>query len=153
MGYVGIPQDDPDMWANLTIIPASLIYFFYNVRILRHPELYSTDFFYYYGDILYFVNSLCYTVAALRDDGWFWFMPLAGQWSTSQEDFMIYEVIRVIATPKPRTPAVSPLRSDDRAASSPFRVTGRPDADRVECKTIAMMGGRVRLSVIKHDSR
>jgi len=32
------------------------------------------------GDKLYFINSIIYTITALRDDGWFWYMPVAGGW-------------------------------------------------------------------------
>jgi len=91
--------DDPDIWANLNITIPSLIYLVYNIQILMHPENYGVNFLYVKGmklqqlpvlqthsllllkgDILYFAGSVFYLFASLRDDGWFWFLPLAGSY-------------------------------------------------------------------------
>lgn len=49
------------------------------MQILRDPSTYATNFLYTYGDIFYFMNSILYLLSCLRDDGWFWFMPVAGE--------------------------------------------------------------------------
>jgi hypothetical protein len=41
--------------------------------------LYSSDELYQSGDIVYFINSIFYMIAALRDYGWCWFMPTFGR--------------------------------------------------------------------------
>jgi hypothetical protein len=45
-----------------------------------YPEEYSTSDLYTYGDILGFIGSIYYILGTLRDDNWFWFLPLAGQY-------------------------------------------------------------------------
>ncbi|CAF0966581.1 unnamed protein product [Didymodactylos carnosus] len=45
-----------------------------------YPDQYGTNYLYTNGDILYFVGACYYIFACLRDDGWFWFMPFAGQY-------------------------------------------------------------------------
>jgi hypothetical protein len=96
-------QDDPDVWACLTILPGALLYVVYNLQILHDPSLYASYALYVQADWLYFVNSLLYTAAALRDDGWFWFMPLAGQWRDTKSaetthgmppDYLLHEILR-----------------------------------------------------------
>jgi len=71
--------DDPDIWANFFIVVPSLVYISYNGQVLNNPESYETNTLYEVGDVLYFIGAVFYVVAALRDDGWFWFGPLAGQ--------------------------------------------------------------------------
>jgi hypothetical protein len=90
-------QDDPDQWANLTIVAAAATYLSYNVQILQRPEEYGANKLYHLGDVLYFVNSIFYTMAALRDDGWFWWMPLSGQLRGSSRilDKMVVESLQV----------------------------------------------------------
>jgi hypothetical protein len=74
----GWTLDDPDLWAMITIFIGALLYLIYNIQNLISPESYFDNYMYQYGDIFYFINSLYYLVATFRDDGWFWFMPLAG---------------------------------------------------------------------------
>jgi len=75
----GWTLDDPDFWAVVFIVVPSLVYVAYNFQIVRDPSLYGTDMLYSTGDILYACGASCYLAAALRDDGWFWFMPSAGR--------------------------------------------------------------------------
>ena len=56
------------------------MYIVYNAQITQNPAEYATNFLYENGDIVYFVGACYYMFAAMRDDGWFWFMPLAGRW-------------------------------------------------------------------------
>lgn len=72
--------DDPDIPANITIIIASLIYLYYNIIISISIKNYQNDYTYIYGDYMYFINSIFYLLAALRDCEWFWFMPTWGRW-------------------------------------------------------------------------
>ncbi|CAF1557844.1 unnamed protein product, partial [Didymodactylos carnosus] len=76
----GFSLDDPDTVAYLCTFISSLIYITYNIQITAHPEQYGTNYLYTYGDIVYFVGACYYCFACLRDDSWFWFMPLAGQY-------------------------------------------------------------------------
>ena len=79
----GFTLDDPDTIASLTTLAASIMYFVYNIQISISPELYATNFLYTQADILYFVGSCYYLFAALRDDHWFWYLPLAGQYGVA----------------------------------------------------------------------
>jgi hypothetical protein len=65
-----------DAWANLfTLVPAA-VYLAFNATIILTPERYATSGLYVIADVLYAVGSAFYLLSALRDDGWFWFMPL-----------------------------------------------------------------------------
>lgn len=75
----GWTLDDPDAWANMLIVAPSLMYFAYNVVILQHPEQYGTNDLYVKADIAYWVGSVMYLIAALRDDGWCFWYPTGGQ--------------------------------------------------------------------------
>jgi hypothetical protein len=76
----GFTLDDPDTiaWAATTI--SSFVYMVYNIQINVDPEQYGTNTLYTNGDIVYFVGSCYYIFAALRDENWFWFLPVAGQY-------------------------------------------------------------------------
>ncbi len=76
----GFSLDDPDTIAYLATTIASIIYFIYNIQINTDPEQYGTNLLYTYADILYFIGACYYIFAALRDDHWFWSLPLAGQY-------------------------------------------------------------------------
>jgi len=85
MAYERVPGrgwslDDPDVIAFLCTFGSSCVYITYYIEITLHPEEYATNFLYENGDIVYFVGSVYYLLASMRDDGWFWFMPLAGRW-------------------------------------------------------------------------
>jgi hypothetical protein len=75
----GFTLDDPDFHANWTLLCGAILYLVYNIQVLRSPELYSSDELYQSGDIVYFINSIFYMIAALRDYGWCWFMPTFGR--------------------------------------------------------------------------
>jgi hypothetical protein len=76
----GFTLDDPDTvaWAATTI--SSFVYMVYNIQINVDPTQYGTNYLYTYGDIVYFVGSCYYIFATLRDENWFWFMPVSGQY-------------------------------------------------------------------------
>lgn len=77
----GFTFDDPDLWANITIDIGAIYYLYYNVSLfVNHFDNYDTNFVYETGDIYYFINSVIYTIAALRDCGAFWYLPTAGIW-------------------------------------------------------------------------
>lgn len=77
----GLTLDDPDIWANITIVLAASFYVYYNFDMYQHSfKDYDTARSYKIGDVLYLVNSVLYTLASCRDCGAFWFMPTAGIW-------------------------------------------------------------------------
>lgn len=76
----GYTLDDPDTVAYTLTTLSSFIYITYNIQILRNPEEYGTNLVYFYGDIVYSVGAFFYLWANLRDDGWLWWLPLAGQY-------------------------------------------------------------------------
>lgn len=71
--------DDPDLWGIVLIVAPSAVYLAYNVQILRDPTQYGENYLYMTGDVLYAAGSYAYLIAALRDDGWLWFLPTAGR--------------------------------------------------------------------------
>ena len=71
--------DDPDVWANFLVVIPSIIYVHYNAYILSHTDQYGTYDLYVQADIAYFVGAIFYLIAALRDDGWFFWCTTAGQ--------------------------------------------------------------------------
>eukprot|EP00299_Pterocystis_sp_00344_P008429 c3192_g1_i1.p1 GENE.c3192_g1_i1~~c3192_g1_i1.p1 ORF type:complete len:226 (-),score=21.76 c3192_g1_i1:57-734(-) len=76
----GWTLDDPDLWACLFIVIPSFIYFAYNVQIICNLHEFGSNLLYVKADICYFVGAVCYLLAAMRDAGWFYFMPVAGAW-------------------------------------------------------------------------
>ena len=76
----GFTLDDPDVIGFSTTTISSFIYMTYNIQINIEPEQYGTNYLYTYGDIVYFVGACYYIFASMRDDHWFWFLPLAGQY-------------------------------------------------------------------------
>jgi len=78
----GYTLDDPDVWANLTLVVPSIIYVVYNIQLQFDPLLYETNFVYVTADKLYMANALLYFTGGLRDVGWFWFMPTGGKFPT-----------------------------------------------------------------------
>ena len=76
----GYTFDDPDTVAYTLTTLSSFIYITYNIQILTDPEQYGTNTLYYYGDIIYSVGAVFYLLANLRDDGWLWWLPVAGQY-------------------------------------------------------------------------
>ena len=81
----GWTLDDPDMLANITIIISAMIYLIYNIQVNTNTSSEIHNYFYIYGDIFYFINSIFYTFAAMRECGWFWFMPAWGRWVSIEE--------------------------------------------------------------------
>jgi len=66
------------VWALGTIFCGAITYLTYNCQNIHNPNGYATNKLYLLGDAFYGANSLLYLIAGLRDDGWWWFMPLAG---------------------------------------------------------------------------
>ncbi|CAF1307389.1 unnamed protein product [Rotaria sordida] len=79
----GFTLDDPDVIAYSCTTISSIVYLVYNIQINVKPELYGTYYLFTYGDIVYFVGACYYIFASLRDDHWFWFLPLAGQYGVA----------------------------------------------------------------------
>ncbi|CAF1455417.1 unnamed protein product [Didymodactylos carnosus] len=99
----GFAFDDPDTFACLTTTVASCIYVAYNIRMVIHPEEYDTNHLYYKGDILFAVGGFFYIMAAMRDDGWLWFMPFAGQYGIAVGKVKTGKRIKVGLPPYPIT--------------------------------------------------
>mmetsp|Transcript_34267 Transcript_34267/g.34929 ORF Transcript_34267/g.34929 Transcript_34267/m.34929 type:complete len:349 (+) Transcript_34267:181-1227(+) len=75
----GWTLEDPDMLANFTVLLGALLYLIYNCEVCRHYDSVQTNMLYVRGDEIYFLNSIFYLLAALRDCQWFWFMPSWGR--------------------------------------------------------------------------
>ncbi len=71
---------DPDFHANWTILAASIIYLVYEAHVYLKPSAYASNYLYQIADLLYFCNSVLYLLAALREYGWFWFLPSMPRW-------------------------------------------------------------------------
>lgn len=48
-----------------------------------YPEQYGINQIFATADILGFVGSVFYILGTLRDENWFWFLPLAGQYGVA----------------------------------------------------------------------
>jgi len=75
----GWTLDDPDTWANLSILTPAVIYIVYNAQMQLYPDEYGVNLLYITADKIYMFNAIIYFVASLRDVGWFWFMSTAGR--------------------------------------------------------------------------
>ncbi len=76
----GYTLDDPDMISCVAMVANAIIYLIYNIQLIVSPEHYETNMLYKYADIIGFVDTCFCVFACLRDDDWFWFLPLAGQY-------------------------------------------------------------------------
>jgi hypothetical protein len=77
----GLTLDDPDLWANITIDIGAIYYLYYNLSLFAmNFNNYDTNYIFVTGDIFYFINSVLYTIASLRDCDLFWYLPTAGIW-------------------------------------------------------------------------
>ena len=76
----GYTLDDPDTVAYILTTLSSFVYITYNIQVLMDPYQYGTNQIYFIGDIMYFVGAFFYLWANLRDDGWLWWLPVAGQY-------------------------------------------------------------------------
>jgi hypothetical protein len=76
----GYTLEDPDMIAILSLLANAIIYLVYNIQINVSPEHYETNTLYKSADVLGFIEACFCVLACLRDDHWFWFLPLAGQY-------------------------------------------------------------------------
>ncbi|CAF2833113.1 unnamed protein product [Rotaria sp. Silwood2] len=76
----GYTLDDPDMISCLAMVANAIMYLVYNIQLNVSPEHYETNMLYKYADIIEFVDACFCVFACLRDDDWFWFLPLAGQY-------------------------------------------------------------------------
>lgn len=79
----GFSLDDPDTIAYLCTTIVSIIYLVYNIQINVDPEDYGSNYLYVNGDILYLVTACFCIFATLRDDYWFWFLPMSGQYAVA----------------------------------------------------------------------
>eukprot|EP01087_Luapelamoeba_hula_P011171 TRINITY_DN3006_c0_g1_i1.p1 TRINITY_DN3006_c0_g1~~TRINITY_DN3006_c0_g1_i1.p1 ORF type:complete len:354 (+),score=60.98 TRINITY_DN3006_c0_g1_i1:70-1131(+) len=79
----GFTLDDPDVFAFLGTLIASIMYVVYNGQVQRYgPDEYFTNYLYTKADILYLTAACFYVFASLRDDGWWWWIPTGGQYIT-----------------------------------------------------------------------
>ena len=72
----GLTPLDPDFWATLLLLAPSAMYVAYNEQVIAAPETYGTNFLYKHADDVYFVGAVLYVVAALRDSGCFFWLPM-----------------------------------------------------------------------------
>jgi len=71
---VGWTAQDPDLWANITILVAAALYCLYNCQVWLLND-YGTNHLYTYGDYFYFFNAVFYLLASLRDNDIFMCVP------------------------------------------------------------------------------
>jgi len=74
LNSVGWTLQDPDLWANLTILVAAALYCLYNCQLWLLND-YGTNFLYTYGDFFYFINAVSYLLASMRDNNVFKTVP------------------------------------------------------------------------------
>ncbi|CAF1209734.1 unnamed protein product [Adineta steineri] len=79
----GFTLDDPDTIAYITTTSNTLMYFIYNLQVYIRPEEYNSNMLFTYADVLGFIGSVYYLFGTLRDDYWFWFLPVAGQYGVA----------------------------------------------------------------------
>lgn len=79
----GYTFDDPDTVAYVLTTLSSFIYITYNIQIITDVTQYGENTLYYTGDIIYSIGAFFYLWANLRDDGWLWWLPLAGQYGVA----------------------------------------------------------------------
>lgn len=79
----GYTLDDPDVMSLLAVLGSAIIYVIYNAQITLVPESYETNVVYKAADIVGLIEACFCVLACLRDDNWFWFCPLAGQYGVA----------------------------------------------------------------------
>ena len=72
----GLSPFDPDLWSSLLLVVPSAMYIAYNVQVIAAPDTYGSNFLYKKADDIYFVGSVLYLAAALRDCGCFFWLPM-----------------------------------------------------------------------------
>lgn len=75
----GFTLDDPDLWANVTLIISASLYIKYNFIVLFDPDLYQSCDMYIVADQWYTINAVFYLICSMRDADLFWFMPMQGK--------------------------------------------------------------------------
>ena len=73
--------DDPDFHANWSILVGVTLYLTYEIQLYLNPSAYYTNYLYEKADEIYVFNAIFYMFGALRDFGWFWFMPSFGRFN------------------------------------------------------------------------
>ena len=76
----GYTLEDPDVIASLAVVTSAIVYIVYYVQLNLAPEHYETNMLYRPADVVGLVESCFCVLVCLRDDNWFWFLPLAGQY-------------------------------------------------------------------------
>jgi hypothetical protein len=69
--------------AYVTNTISAILYVIYHVQVNLHPDQVASHDMYKRADLLYFVAACFYMCAGMRDEGCFWFLPLAGQYGVS----------------------------------------------------------------------
>jgi hypothetical protein len=70
----GWTLQDPDLWANASLLCAAFIYAYYNISVLA-LENYTENTLYQIGDFAYFANACFYLISSMRCAGVFWWCP------------------------------------------------------------------------------
>ena len=128
----GFTIEDPDTIAYMLTTISSFIYITYNIQVITDLPQYDTNSSYYTGDIIYSTGAFFYLWANLRDDGWLWWMPVAGQYGIAPGQ---------IRTNKPIKAGLSHLmiggdhpltrycRENGRIKTEPEKINGKGDFD------------------------
>jgi hypothetical protein len=74
----GLTLWDPDLHSSILLVVPSIIYIVYNARVMANPNDYGTDYLYVKADVIYVVNAGLYVIGAMRDAGFWWWVPMPG---------------------------------------------------------------------------
>lgn len=75
----GFTLDDPDMWANISLVGGAFLYLKYSAEVLTSFTAYESNTLYTTADTWYLCNAVAYLICAARDCELLWFMPVAGR--------------------------------------------------------------------------
>jgi uncharacterized membrane protein YgcG len=114
----GFTFDDPDMWANVTLLIAAYHYFKYNVIVYMDTNEYDTNFLFVKGDFYYALNALLYTICSMRDNDFFWFMPTNGRLPNIPEMARAYYYSAGVSSPGLGSSSTDSIGSPTSSASS-----------------------------------
>ena len=87
--------EDPDTIAYMLTTISSFIYINYNIQVITDLSQYDTNNIYYTGDIFYSIGAFFYLWTNLRDDGWLWWIPVAGQYGIAPGTIQTNKPVKV----------------------------------------------------------
>jgi hypothetical protein len=96
--FRGFSTLDPDQWANVTILIAGIMYVVYCIQVSDTSQ-YESNILYQYADIIYFINSLFYTLAALRDLELEWSFILPSSKRAGYRNEIVYQQLQLYEMP------------------------------------------------------